>query len=71
MFSDLAQLFSDILVVKMENLPTTSCLSEELDIIGTIGLQAKLIPVNQKTLISKMYYRMRIERHFFDNDTYI
>ena len=54
MFSDLAQKFSDMLVVKTENLQM-SCLSKELEIIGTIGLQAKLIPVNQKTLISKMY----------------
>ena len=55
MFSDNVQKFSDILVVKTENPCTTTWLSNELDIIETIGLQAKRIPVNQKTLISKMY----------------
>ena len=55
MFSNLAQLFSDILVVKTENPGAMTWLSEELDILETIGLKAKRIPVNHKTLISKMY----------------
>ena len=55
MFSDLEQKFSYILVVKMENPRGTTCYSVKFDIIGTIGLEPEMIPVNHKTLISKMY----------------
>ena len=55
MFSDLAQKFSNILVVKTENTRETTCLSVKLDTIGTIGLLPEMIPVNHKALISRMY----------------
>ena len=52
MFSDYAQKFSDILEVKTENPRGTASLSVKFDIIGKIGVQPSMIPVN---LISKIY----------------
>ena len=52
MFTDLAQKFSIILVVKTENPRGTTCLSVKLDIIGTIFLN--LVKLKFLHVVKKM-----------------
>ena len=63
--ADLAQLFSDILVEKKENLRVSLWFSGELDVIGTFRPRGNTGSYESEDSNVELYWWMRIETHIF------